>query len=78
MARLWTCLLCHEPCGDTPIAVARHMFNRHSIMRGELETTQQSDMQFTRYVALGKWERITTFDLIGYGDVLQLVETGEL
>jgi hypothetical protein len=70
--RLWTCLICNQPAGETPLYVARHMYCQHGIPRGVLDKCRQSDWRASEFPApISKTMRLYRFALEGR-DVLEL------
>jgi hypothetical protein len=76
--RLWTCLICNQPAGETPLYVARHMYLAHGIARGVLDTTRQSFMEVSHFPPpINKRMRITRHELEGRGDILEMSEISD-
>jgi hypothetical protein len=76
--RLWTCLICNQPAGETPLYVARHMYCQHGIPRGVLNTTRQSDLQTHNFPPpIDKQMVIIRYELEGRGDILEVSTISE-
>jgi hypothetical protein len=71
--RIWVCLLCQEPIAiDTADGVPEH-FSTHGL---NITASRQSGSSFARLPGVNMCRSVVTFDLVGFGDVLEIWNVG--